>query len=441
MKKLFFLCLSTLFVLSNAIAQDPAKDLKDAKKAYNTFTLDQANKPKLKEAQVAIDQALKAAENQALADAWITQGKIYNDIATQIVNIRSLNIGKLDELPQVELPAVVAAKAYTKALELAQKKFETKDALTGLAAVQANLSNLGIYLYEEQKYQNAYESFKTALDVHELLKKNAQKSSLDAEADYNNQIYITGLAALSANLPDIAKPYFEQLYKINYDKASIYEALYTLTAKTDMNEAYKYLEAGRAKYPEETSLLFADINHYLKLGKLDQLIDKLKMGIAKEPNNVGLYTVMGSVYDNLYQKSEAAGDKAKSDEYFNESLNYYNQGIAKDPKNVDAIYSIGALYYNRAAVLTQKLNKLADDYSKDGLKKYQDMRAQVFEQFEKALPFFKKAENLDPNDTNTLIALKEIYAKKDQLDISKALKERLENVQAGKKNDKPYFNE
>jgi hypothetical protein len=114
---------------------------------------------------------------------------------------------------------------------------------------------------------------------------------------------------------------------------------------------------------------------------------------------------------------------------------------AKDAKNVDAIYSVGALYYNRAAVLTQKLNKLADDYSKDGLKKYQDMRAQVFEQFEKALPFFKKAENLDPNDTNTLIALKEIFAKKDQLDISKALKERLENVQAGKKNETPYFKE
>jgi tetratricopeptide (TPR) repeat protein len=143
----------------------------------------------------------------------------------------------------------------------------------------------------------------------------------------------------------------------------------------------------------------------------------------------------------LYQKSEAAGDKVKAEEYFNESLNYYNQGIAKDAKNVDAIYSVGALYYNRAAVLTQKLNKLADDYSKDGLKKYQDMRAQVFEQFEKALPFFKKAENLDPNDTNTLIALKEIFAKKDQLDISKALKERLENVQAGKKNETPYFKE
>lgn len=38
-----------------------------------------------------------------------------------------------------------------------------------------------------------------------------------------------------------------------------------------------------------------------------------------------------------------------------------------------------------------------------------------------------------------LIALKEIYAKKDQLDLSKEFKTRLELVQGGGKNDKSYF--
>jgi hypothetical protein len=40
---------------------------------------------------------------------------------------------------------------------------------------------------------------------------------------------------------------------------------------------------------------------------------------------------------------------------------------------------------------------------------------------------------------NTLIALKEIYAKKDQLDLSKEFKTRLELVQGGGKNEKSYF--
>ena len=169
------------------------------------------------------------------------------------------------------------------------------------------------------------------------------------------------------------------------------------------------------------------------------LIEKLKAAIDKEPNNVSLYTVLGSVYDNLYQKMETAGDKVKADEYFNAALDYYNRAIGKDAKNVDAVYSIGALYYNKAAVTTQKMNVLENDYSKEGLKKYKEMKDEVFAQFEKALPFFKRAESLDPNDTNTLIALKEIHAKKNDLEASKEFKRRLDVIQGGGKNDKAYY--
>jgi tetratricopeptide (TPR) repeat protein len=227
---------------------------------------------------------------------------------------------------------------------------------------------------------------------------------------------------------------------VKFSKASIYEALYQIESEKDVNAAYVYLEEGRKLFPDETSLLFVDINHHLKIGKLDVLIDKLKAAIAKEPNNVSLYTVLGSVYDNLYQKT-AETDKAKAEEYFNSSLDYYNQAVAKDPKNVDAVYSIGALYYNAAAVITQKMTALENDYSKEGLKKYKEMRDQVFAQFDKALPFFKKAESLDPNDSNTLIALKEIFAKKNDLTTSTEFKKRLETVQGGGKNAKSYFNE
>jgi tetratricopeptide (TPR) repeat protein len=436
MKQLFFLALSFLLISTTANAQD----YKDAKKAYNTFLLDAFNnKPKLKEAKEAIDKAMGAAENQAILDAWLTKGKIYNEIAAQVLQIKSTGLGKLEELPQAEAPAIEAYTAYAKALPMVTKKFETKDILTGLQAVQGNLDNFGRMAFEEQKYKLAYENFQLLLASHEELKKNAQKSILDTEEAYNYALFLTATAALLAEKNDVAKPLLEKLYQAKYDKAAIYESLYTLNAATDINAAYTYLDEGRKRYPEEISLLFADINHHLKLGKLDILIDKLKAAIAQEPNNVSLYTVLGSVYDNLYQKSETAGDKAKGDEYFNAALDYYNQAIAKDAKNVDAVYSIGALYYNKAAVTTQKMNASENDYSKEGLKKYKEMKEEVFAQFEKALPFFKRAESLDPNDTNTLIALKEIHAKKNELEASKEFKRRLEVIQGGGKNDKPYY--
>ena len=437
MKKQFFLALSFLLVLTITVN---AQDYKDAKKAYNTFTLDAFNnKPKLKEAKEAIDKAMGVAENQAILDAWLTKGKIYNEIASQVIQIKTTNLGKLEDLPSAEAPAVEAYTAYSKALPLVTKKFETKDILTGLQAVQGNLDNFGRVAFEEQKYQLAYDNFNFLLASHEDLKKNATKSILDTEESYQYAVFLAATAALLAEKTDVAKPLLEKLYAAKYDKAAIYESLYTLNSKDDVNAAYKYLEEGRQRYPDEISLLFADINHHLKLGKLDVLIDKLKAAIAKEPNNVSLYTVLGSVYDNLYQKMYAAGDKVKGEEYFNAALDYYNQALGKEPKNVDAVYSVGALYYNKAAVTTQKMNTLENDYSKEGLKKYKEMKDEVFAQFEKALPFFKRAESLDPNDTNTLIALKEIHAKKNDLEASKEFKRRLDVIQAGGKNEKAYY--
>ena len=81
------------------------------------------------------------------------------------------------------------------------------------------------------------------------------------------------------------------------------------------------------------------------------------------------------------------------------------------------------------------------DSSKAGLKKYDELRKLVLTQFDDALPFFKQAESLNANDRNTLIALKEIFARKDDLATSTEFKNRLDVIEAGGQNDASYFNE
>ena len=134
-----------------------------------------------------------------------------------------------------------------------------------------------------------------------------------------------------------------------------------------------------------------------------------------------------------------AKDQAAADKNFSEALNYYQQALSKDENYTDAIYSIGALYYNKAAVYTQELSVLADDYSKEGLKKYDALKEKVNGEFDKALPYFQKAEKVDANDMNTLIALKEIYARKNDLELSNEFKTRIERVQSGEMNATSYF--
>jgi tetratricopeptide (TPR) repeat protein len=479
MKKLVLSLLALLVAAGTILAQDveskikDAEDLsKDADKALGSFNLNpNENKAKLVEANgyVADVEKLvgdldKAALTAALGDeddvedamkdlskVWHRVGDVYNEIANQVVAVKQLNMGSLEELPPVKQPALRAANAYKMALAMAIKKYQRKDAIAGLEAVQRNLNNMAIFGFEDKEYNIAYMNFNETLVTHELLSNNGGASLLADEGQINDQKYYAGLAALSGGMVDKAAPLFEELYKISYDNPQIYEGLYLANKPTGtpedegfeagMDKAYEYLKAGREKYPEDVSLLFSEINHYLTTGKLSELIGKLKKAIEKEPDNKTLYSTLGNVFDNLYQREAEAGNDAKAQEYFDSALDYYNQATEKDPNFVDAIYSIGALYYNKAASMTAELNKLAEDYSKEGLKKYDAKKAEIFEQFDQALPWFKKAESLDPNDINTLIALKEIFARKDDLDTSKEMANRLDNVKGGGKNESSYFNE
>ncbi len=469
MKKLLVGFLSLFLVAGTAMAQDvldkvdQAEDLsKDANKALGAFNLNQKeNRSKLAEAIQKIDEAdalvgnmtqesLMSALNDEddvedamkdLSTVYYRRGSIYGDATSQLVGMKQL--GQVpDDLPQPDMPALKMADAYMKAFKFAQKKYQTKDAIKGLQSSQGSLNNMAILAFETKDYVNAYKNFNKGIVIHEMLKEAGESSTLDDEAAFNDQMYYAALAALNGKMAKDASTLFEKLYEVSYDNPLVYDGLYRInSADGDMEGAYKYLEAGRQKYPEDVGLLFTEINHFLQLNKLDELIGKLEAAIKAEPGNISLYSTLGNVYDNLYQREFEAGNTEKSQEYFDAALSYYNQALEKDPQYFDAIYSIGALYYNRAAIRTKELAELDGDYSKEGLAKYEAKKKEVFEAFEQALPYFKRCERLNPNDVNTLIALKEIYARKDDLNTSNEFKKRLEVVQAGKKNETSYFKE
>jgi tetratricopeptide (TPR) repeat protein len=441
MKRFLSAILSLIFVVSLTYGQDVKSLVREASRALNQYNLDQSgNLGKLKEGLEAINAALDLSEGQADPVAWNLKGQILTEVASQYVTIRQLGFGDPAMLPEVDDIGQQAIKAFAKALELSQKRPDIRNANKGLQNLQSIVSNYGIYQFEEQNFDEALSSFTAAIEAHELLKKQEEKSTLDNEEELHNQYFIAGVAALQTNNLDHAKTYFQKLYDKKYDRPTVYEAMYKIKSESDLEGAYAYLEEGRQRYPDDVSLLFTDINHALRTNQLDKLLTKLEDAIEKEPENVSLYTTMGSVYDQLYQQAAAKDNDEEETLYFNKALEYYEKALELDPSNFDATYSVGTLYYNKAAVMSLELNKLADDYSREGTRRYEALRAKVFEQFDLALPYFQRCEKINPNDANTLIALKEIYARKDQLDVSEEFRKRLETVQEGGKNAKSYFN-
>ncbi len=435
MKKVL-LGIFTLFLVNlSLVAQvEPVKALKKATKAYGAFNLDPANNAaKLQEARDMIKVALTSDEIAGMAKAWQAKGDIYSTSVGQEVAEKSANEA-IPGMAPVEIKhvngAVIANEAYMMAAKKAVKKYETKEAMEGLTANISNLSNMGIIQYKAEKYTEAFTNFNAVLDAHKALKEGGVDSPLDDKKQYNNAVYLAALGAQGAGEIEVSSKMFDELAAQDYDDAAVYDGIYKANIESNPEKAIAALEKGRKLFPDNTSLLFTEINYYLRANKLDELTGKLKNAIAQEPDNVTLYSTLGNVYDNLFQRENKEGNKAKEKEYFDLALDYYNQALKIDPEYSDATYSIGALHYNSAAAMTAELIALQDDYTKAGIAKYKAKQAEITAIFDQALPYFEKADAANPNDSNTLIALKEIYAKKDDIAKSNEYKVRLEALQA-----------
>jgi len=429
MKKSVFI-LIVAFLSTTAMFGQAEKDLKGASKALSKYFLDPgSNADLLPKAIELLNSAFESEEVKNEASSWITRGKIYNEVANNEFKQKTLDPAyKID----VADAAIQAFQAYSQAGKLAEKKSEKRTISTGLVEAENHLNNFAIFAYQDQDFPNAFKNFSSTLQAYDLIKSMGGTSRLDeTETAYNEQLFFAAVSGYYGDNKAGSKPLFEKLFKMKSEEPVVYEALYTINKEEGATDAIKYLEEGRKLFPDDTSILFAEINHYLTEGKLEQLIDKLKTAISKEPDNVSVYTTLGSVYDQLQAQSLEAGDKEKASMYFDNAFDYYNQAIERDGSNFEATYSMGALYYNKAASYVEKLNEFAADLTPAGMKKYDSTKVEMDALFEKALPFFTKAESMNAKDGNTLIALKEIYARLNDLEKSNEYKSKIDALGGG----------
>lgn len=429
MKKSLFILMVALISASSIWAQ-PEKDLKNASKALSKYFLDPVNNADvLQESLDLLNSAFKSEDIKKMGSSWITRGKIFNEVANSEFQMKTLSSEY--EIKQNDAPKL-AYEAFKKASSLVEKKSEKKDVLEGMQESESHLNNFAIFAYQSQDYATAFTNFQSCLSAYDEIKAMGASSRLDeVENGYNDQLFFAAVSGYYGGMKADSKPLFQKLYDMGSSEAVVYDALYNISKEEGDENAVQYLEAGREKFPDDTSLLFTEINHYLTEGKLEVLIDKLKVAIEKEPENVSVYTTLGSVYDQLQAQALTDNNSEKAQEYFDSAFDYYNQALAKDESNFEAIYSMGALYYNKAATYVDKLNEYAADFSKEGMKKYDDTKIEMDELFKQALPYFEKAEGVNGEDLNTIIALKEIHARLNDLEKSNMYKEKFDALQGG----------
>ncbi len=439
MKKLVLslsLLLGLAFVM-NAQTMEPKKALKQATKLYSKYAVDQSDLSLLDEAKTLATQVVEDDAYAKNTDAWTLLGEIYDaysnfDIKEALVNP--------NYTPQFGNAAEMAFSAYKQAVNFSEKAKDAKTALSNMSSLIPSLQNMGIERIQNGAYADGLRNFEEVLEIHDLLKKNGVDSPLDDDEQLNNSLYLAGLAATAANDTSKALKAYSELEKRGYDSPDLYDGFYKAFKDSDPDKALDYLAKGRELYPDDLSLLYSQINYYLSIQKIDSLEGMLKAAIEQDPENISLYTTLGNVYDRQFQEYEANGDRANSDKYFDQAKDVFTKAVEVDPNSTEAVYSLGALYFNKAALQTKELETLANDYSAAGIAKFDKRKAEIDAVFDESLPYFQKAERMNPSDLNTLRALKEIYARSNELEISEEFKSRIEKVEAGQKIESSYFN-
>jgi tetratricopeptide (TPR) repeat protein len=421
MKKISLMLL--MFVLTSSsllFAQDGKKSFKAAEKSIKNFEKDVAgSSASLDEAMASFEKAFADREFSSEAKNYIKKAELLERVAN--AEYLLYTIDQTYELKKLDAP-VMALDAYKKAIEMG----ESKKAVSGIADIEGTLNNAAAYAYNKKDYGSAFKFFRSSLEAKDILSESGVTSRLDDELIYSDQVLFTAVSGYYSEMQDEAKPYFLQLREMGKTDPVIYEALYTIESKTDPDAGVAYLAEGREKNPDDTGMLFTEINHYLQSGQLEVLIGKLEQAIAAEPDNVSVYTTLGSVYDQLSQTSRTEGASDKAEEYFGKAKTNFAKATELKPDHFDAQYSIGALYYNKAASMVDALNTLAADFSAEGMKKYDAKKVEMDELFKLSLPYFLEAEKINPEDVNTIIALKEIYARLNDVEKSNMYKAKLD---------------
>jgi len=364
-------------------------------KAQNAEVVNAFNYQKFKEydkAKVAIDKAILDPKTGISAKTWYYRGLIYQDIEESLdANVKAFDTLSLDK----------AIESYLKALELDTKNSYSEDIKKRIPFLQNRYINKGVDLYKAKNFGAASASF--------------MKSAKISEQVYNkiDTALIFNAALASINAKDIPqqKELLTRLIDLKYKDAEIYRSLSNVyMSQKDTVKGLELLAQGRKEFPTNNALMIDELNVYMSRGQAKQMIAKMEEAANADSTNKTLWFALGATYDNMGKKANAE--------------TAYKKAIAIDKNYFDAYYNLGAMHYNAGVEVYNKVKDLP--MSKE--KEYNAGKAKYTASFNKSLPYLEQALVLMPNDLNTLMSLKEVYAKLDNFAKSGEMKKKIESL-------------
>lgn len=362
-----------LVVLIPAVAIGQKKP--NINKALNAFKAG-----KLDEAKEIIDAATTYEKTMDKGDTWYYRGLIYAAIdTTSNEAYHSLASDAFD----------VALESFDKAEKMSDGKSEYNiigaNGLPILKPQQMDIwasvyINKGANLYQQDDLEGALANF--------------EKTSRILPDDTTAYFY-SGIVANSL-----------EKYQLSYDKFRAYVdkggaspdaysmMLNLLNGPLDNKEkALELVREARQKFPDHADFGKVEIGTLIDMGKIEEAKTGLEEAVKKEPDNKILHFYLGYVNSSL-GNSDAA-------------VKSYQEALRVDPNYFDAQLMMAKEMYKPAEKLKKEMANLG--ISAADRKKKLELDGQLVEKLKIALPYWEKAEKMNPSETEVLDMLSSIY--------------------------------
>ena len=333
------------------------------------------------DAKKYIDEAYETESTSNDAKMWNYRSQIYLQIALKKSDLDTNAIFKATEAHlkclQTDKKGRVIVRKWTAKEDVLARTIQCGYKLFNKAIEEYNIGN-----YKSSLKHYAAISEIIPLDTEDQLK----RGNITRETILYNSFFS------SSKLKDNAKSkeLLQQLVDINFNEPAIFVHMSSiLIEEGETDKALEYLALGRESFEEDQGLINTEINLYIQLGRTSELIGKLGEAIALDEENELLYFNRGTIYDQ-----EGDIDNAKKD---------YLTALELNPSAFGANYNLGALYFNQGVETKNKANATSNNSL------YKKLNKEADAVFAKALPYLETAHNLNADDKNTLLSLKQLY--------------------------------
>ena len=348
------------------------------------------------EARALIKGALENPETKDDAQAWYVAGFIEDQ---QFSAERTKQILGQQPNEPVMYEALGAILPYfKKAYELDQLPNEkgkikpkySKDIKSILGADHVYFFNGGAYYFDQKDYKKAYDFFNQYLEISELPMFEGTQTA-EKDSTFMTVQFYAAVAATQLQDSPIAIKALERAKSSDFRLNDVYQYLsYEYKQAGDSVNYVKTLEEGYAKFPNEEFFLMSLIDAYIQSSQNEKAISYLNTAIAQKPSDSQLYHALGIVYETGIK------DYAKAEETFKKALEV-------NPESVESMSALGRIYYNQAVNKQGEANMINDS------KKYQEELTMAKDLFKQALPYFQKAHEMKPSESEYMVALRGIY--------------------------------